>query len=113
VPDPAHYYRRIARVVDVPWQIAVGADLAYPEVPGERTAQIRLINSYLPKLHAAAASDPSLGRAFLRVLGLMERPESLLRPDRVLRVLLGNWRWRAAPPAPAPREAPIGERSRS
>ena len=113
VPDPQRYYRRIARAVDVPWQIAVGADLAYPEVPGERTAQIRLVNSYLPKLHAAAASDPSLGRAFARVIGLLERPESLLRPDRVLRVLVGNLRRRNALPAPFPREVPIGGRSRS
>jgi 2-polyprenyl-6-methoxyphenol hydroxylase-like FAD-dependent oxidoreductase len=113
VPDPQRYYRRIARAVDVPWRIAVGADLAHPEVPGKRTARIRLVNSYLPKLHAAAASDPSLGRAFARVMGLLERPESLFRPDRALRVLVGNLRRRDALPAPFPSDVPIGGQSRS
>jgi 2-polyprenyl-6-methoxyphenol hydroxylase-like FAD-dependent oxidoreductase len=33
-PDPRQWYRAVARVVDGPWQVAVGADLAFPEVPG-------------------------------------------------------------------------------
>jgi hypothetical protein len=43
-------------------------------------------------LPAAAADDPVLARAFIRVAGLAERPGSLLRPDRVLRVLLHRYR---------------------
>lgn len=87
MPQPRRYFRAIARTINTPWDIAVGADLAFPKVPGARTAKIRLVNSYLPKLHAAAATDIMLGRAFVRVLGMMDRPEGLLRPDRVLRVL--------------------------
>lgn len=87
VPQPRRYFRAIARTINTPWDIAVGADLAFPKVPGARTAKIRLVNSYLPKLHAAATTDITLGRAFVRVLGMMDRPEGLLRPDRVLRVL--------------------------
>lgn len=98
VPQPRHYFRTIARIIDTPWDIAVGADLAFPEVPGARTAKIRMVNSYLPKLHTAAATDATLGQAFVRVLGMVGRPEGLLRPDRVLRVL-----WAHRPGAPAPR----------
>ena len=87
VPQPRRYFRMIARTINTPWDIAVGADLAFPHVPGTRTAKIRLVNSYLPKLHAAATTDITLGRAFVRVLGMMDRPGGLLRPDRVLRVL--------------------------
>lgn len=87
MPQPRRYFRAIARTINTPWDIAVGADLAFPKVPGARTAKIRLVNSYLPKLHAAATTDIMLGRAFVRVLGMMDRPEGLLRPDRVLRVL--------------------------
>jgi hypothetical protein len=87
VPQPRQYFRAIAHTINTPWDIAVGEDLAFPKVPGTRTAKIRLVNSYLPKLHAAATTDITLGRAFVRVLGMMDRPEGLLRPDRVLRVL--------------------------
>jgi hypothetical protein len=38
---PRLYFRRIARMVDVPWDIAVGGDLAFPQVPGRRTTKRR------------------------------------------------------------------------
>jgi 2-polyprenyl-6-methoxyphenol hydroxylase-like FAD-dependent oxidoreductase len=81
------YFRQTARVIDAPWQIATGTDLAFPGVTGRRTAKIRVVNAYLPRLHAAAAVDPALAAAFVRVTGLLARPESLLRPDRAVRSL--------------------------
>src|SRR5206468_5202893 len=84
------YFRAIAAAIDVPWDIAVGADLAFPHVPGKRPPRVRLVNAYLPRLHAAAAHDEALAASLVRVIGLKDRPQSLLRPDRVLRVLRGN-----------------------
>ncbi len=92
IPAPSEYFQAIARMVDIPWDIAVCSDLALPGVPGTRTAKIRLANAYLPRLLAAASSDVALGTAFIRVVGLIDRPEGLLRPDRVLRVWWINWR---------------------
>jgi 2-polyprenyl-6-methoxyphenol hydroxylase-like FAD-dependent oxidoreductase len=104
-PDARRYFRAITAPVDVAWDIAVGGDLAFPQVPGRRPAKVRLVNAYLPRLHAAAARDQALAAALVRVIGLKDRPEGLLRPDRVLRVLrgtLGNGRRRT--PAPADQE---------
>ena len=98
VPDPRRWFRAVGRVVDSPWQVAVGADLAFPEVPGRRTAQLRMVNAYLSRLHAAASTDSALGAAFLRVLGLLDRPEGLLRPDRVVRVAAAHLRGRVPGP---------------
>jgi 2-polyprenyl-6-methoxyphenol hydroxylase-like FAD-dependent oxidoreductase len=95
-PEPRRWFRAVAAVVDSPWQVAVGADLAFPDVAGRRTAQVRMVNSYLPRLHAAASVDPELGAAFVRVLGLLDRPQGLLRPDRVARVAAAHLRRRAA-----------------
>ncbi|MGH3934288.1 MAG: FAD-dependent oxidoreductase [Pseudonocardiaceae bacterium] len=89
-PEPGAYFRAVAKAVDPPWDIAVGADLAFPGVPGTRTGKIRMVNAYLPRLHAAAARDVALGAAFVRVIGLVDRPEGLLRPDRALRVWWAN-----------------------
>jgi 2-polyprenyl-6-methoxyphenol hydroxylase-like FAD-dependent oxidoreductase len=100
-PAARRYFRHIAKVITVPWDIAVGGDLANPAVTGRRTAKIRLVNAYLPRLHAAAASDPALARAFVRVSGLIDRPESLLRPDRLALVLAAPWRPRPAVTADA------------
>jgi 2-polyprenyl-6-methoxyphenol hydroxylase-like FAD-dependent oxidoreductase len=86
------FFAAVAGIVDIPWGIAVGADLRFPGVQGDRTAKVRLVNAYLARFHVAAATDPVLGRAFLRVINLMDRPEGLLGPTMALRVLRGNLR---------------------
>lgn len=103
-PAWRQYAKAVARVVDVPWQLATGADLAFPGVQGRRTARVRMINAYVARLHAAAADDPTLAAAFVRVTGLLDRPEALFRPDRVLRVL----RHRRAVVAPTPQDTRSG-----
>jgi 2-polyprenyl-6-methoxyphenol hydroxylase-like FAD-dependent oxidoreductase len=77
----------LAAVLDVPWELALGADLSLPVVDGPRPARRRLANRYVSRLQAAAAGDPELSRAFIRVTGLVDRPEALLRPGTALRVL--------------------------
>jgi hypothetical protein len=81
-PQPRRLFGELTRVVNVPWDIAVGGDLAFPGVQGRRTVKVRLVNAYLARLHAAAAHDARLAAAFLRVAGLVAPPETLLRPRR-------------------------------
>jgi 2-polyprenyl-6-methoxyphenol hydroxylase-like FAD-dependent oxidoreductase len=76
-----------ARVVDGPWQMARGADLAIPAVPGRRSLPQRLMTAYIAHLHAAAAHDERLATAFVRVSGMVDGPAALLRPRVALRVL--------------------------
>jgi 2-polyprenyl-6-methoxyphenol hydroxylase-like FAD-dependent oxidoreductase len=102
-PAPSDYFRTIAKTIDSPWDVAVGADLGFPEVPGTRTVKIRLVNAYLSRLHAAAVYDVILSAAFARVVGLLEAPETLLRPDRLLRVW---WTNRRHPPGRAATATP-------
>ena len=93
-PRPRRWFRDLAGVVDVPWEMAAGGDLVFPGVQGRRTLKTRLVSAYLARLHAAAANDAGLASAFVRVAGLVAPPQSLLRPGVVVRVLRP-----AAPPA--------------
>jgi len=113
--SPAHrqYFQRIAKMIDTPWDIAVGADLAFPGVPGRRTAKVRIVNAYVPRLHAASSTDSSLGRAFIRVMGMVDRPEGLLRPDRVLRVLWAHLRGAPEPASGLAARSPVGSTDES
>jgi hypothetical protein len=86
-PQPRRWFRDLAHVVDVPWEMAAGGDLVFPGVQGRRTAKVRLVSTYLARLHAAAAHDANLAIAFIRVAGLVDPPQTLLRPGIVLRVL--------------------------
>jgi 2-polyprenyl-6-methoxyphenol hydroxylase-like FAD-dependent oxidoreductase len=91
-PQPRRWFRDLARLVDVPWEIAAGGDLVFPDVQGRRTPKSRLLNAYIARLHAAAAHDASLASAFVRVAGLVAPPQTLLRPGVALRVLRGSLR---------------------
>ena len=86
------FFRGAARIVDIPWDISVGADLRFPDVEGQRTAKVRLVNRYLERVHMAAEHDPRVGRAFLRVVNMVDRPERLMTPRTALRVLRGSRR---------------------
>lgn len=81
------FFRRAARVIDIPWDMAAGGDLRLPVVPGPRSARVRLLNAYVAQVQAAGAHDPRVAREFLRVANLVQRPESLLHPATVTRVV--------------------------
>jgi 2-polyprenyl-6-methoxyphenol hydroxylase-like FAD-dependent oxidoreductase len=76
--------------IDIPWDIAVGNDLRHPQVKGARPAKVKFINWYIGKLHMAARHDGALAIAFLEVANLKARPERLLHPAVVARVIWGN-----------------------
>ncbi len=86
------FFAATASAVDVPWQIAAGADLDLPGTPGRPPLPTRVLNRYIARLHIAAGRDPGLAAAFLRVANLMAPPPSLMRPDRMIRVLLKGGR---------------------
>ncbi|MBO0701636.1 MAG: FAD-dependent monooxygenase [Candidatus Dormibacteraeota bacterium] len=90
--DPGRYYTEIARTIDVPWDITTAADLSRPGVGGQPSVRLRLIDTYIHRLHAAAERDADLAVAFFRVVGLMDPPSALMRPGRVARVLAGGVR---------------------
>lgn len=87
--DARRFFRAVRSVIDTPWQVATGGDLMFPGVAGPRTAQVKFVNGYLARLHAAAEHDEVLAAAFIQVTNLIRRPPSLLRPDIAWRVLRG------------------------
>jgi len=91
------FFTAAAAVVDAPWTMAVGGDLRYVEVEGERTGMVKFVNWYIGKLHIAAAGDPKVALAFHRVANLLDPPPSLMQPSIALRILQGNLKRSSAP----------------
>ncbi|WP_063794465.1 NAD(P)/FAD-dependent oxidoreductase [Kitasatospora sp. MBT63] len=86
----ARFFRRAARITDVPWDLSVGGDLRFPAVAGRRTPRVRALNRYVARLHRAAAVDPVVGRAFLTVAHLQEPPQRLFARDVLAGVARGG-----------------------
>ena len=103
------FLRAASRLVDAPWEISVGADLRFPEVEGRRTAKVRMVNGYLERLHVAAEHDAAVGRAFLRVVNMVDPPERLMAPSVMARVLRGRRPYSI--PVPRRPHAEVGVRS--
>lgn len=84
---PKRFFAKAATFIDVPWDIAVGADLRYPEVAGPRTGKVKFLNGYVGKLHIAAQRHTVVAHRFLSVANLMTPPQRLFAPGIVARVL--------------------------
>jgi len=87
---PKRFYRAAAKLIDNPWNIAVGSDLRLPETKGRRTIGAKVMNWYIARLHKLGHHDAQAAQAFLRVTQLLDEPSSLMQPSLALRVLLGN-----------------------
>ena len=85
------YFKRVAAVVDIAWQLAVGADFQFPETEGAKPPGTDMVNRYILKLFRAAHHDPIVYGAFLKVQNLLAPPRSLFNPRIVWRVLRGGF----------------------
>lgn len=84
---PRRFFRATAKPIGQAWQLAVGGDLALPEIQGTPPLSTRLLGGYMDRLLTAAESDIAALEQFLRVVWLVDSPIRLLRPSMM---------WRAA-----------------
>jgi 2-polyprenyl-6-methoxyphenol hydroxylase-like FAD-dependent oxidoreductase len=100
------FFFRAAHHIDTPWQIVVGGMPPAPGTTVRKPLSERLVGAYLTALRSAAADDPKLARAFLRVAHMTASPRSLMTPGNVARVLGRVLLDQAAAAGPAPLLAP-------
>jgi 2-polyprenyl-6-methoxyphenol hydroxylase-like FAD-dependent oxidoreductase len=86
-PRPRPFFRDIAKVIDSPWAIAGGGDLAWPGVEGRRTMSTRMLNAYFGRVMFGMMFDSRITNSFMRVAGLVDPPRSLYYPRTLYRVL--------------------------
>jgi hypothetical protein len=77
---PQRFYARARPIVDIPWAIATGEDLRFPQVEGSRPRGFALVNRYLERVHAVASQDPVVCRKLFEVLNLLAPLSSLMSP---------------------------------
>jgi 2-polyprenyl-6-methoxyphenol hydroxylase-like FAD-dependent oxidoreductase len=84
------FFKRAAKVIDIPWQLAVGEDFRFPQTTGPKPAGTDFINRYVARVHRATLHDEVVCLALLKVMNLMAPPPSLFHPRIVWRVWRGK-----------------------
>lgn len=80
------FFKQVGKIVDIPWQLAVGEDFRFPQTSGPKPPGTDLINRYVARVHRATLYDETVGEAFLKVMNLMAPPPSLFHPKILWRV---------------------------
>jgi 2-polyprenyl-6-methoxyphenol hydroxylase-like FAD-dependent oxidoreductase len=99
------FYRRAAKVVNNPWQIAAGSDFLHPATTGPKPAGTAVINRYVAKVQLATHVSAAVLAEMQKVQNLLAPPPSLMRPATMVKVLRAARRSPArhrATAAPAP-----------
>ncbi|MCL4264353.1 MAG: FAD-binding monooxygenase [Anaerolineae bacterium] len=98
------FFKKAAKVVDIPWQMVVGEDFRFATTSGVKPPGTDLINRYTAKVNRASHDDEVVGAAFLQVMNLLAPPPSLFKPRVLWRVLRYKEERETAVAAPATRQ---------
>jgi flavin-dependent dehydrogenase len=80
------FFAETAKITGTPWMIAAGSDFGFHGVTGPKPAGVDIVNWYLGHVHRAAATDPTVCRAFFEVAQLLTPSSVLFRPGILARV---------------------------
>jgi len=84
------YYDRIEPLLDAAWSSSVGNDVRFAEVEGKRTRVGNLLNRYVDRLCSAGSRDAEVSRQFLRVIHMLDKPESLFSASMLARLFVDS-----------------------
>lgn len=84
------FFKRVAHVVDIPWQMAVGEDFRFATTTGPKPLGTDFINRYVARVNRVSQHDAVVSAAFLQVMNLLALPASLFHPRILWRVLRGG-----------------------
>jgi 2-polyprenyl-6-methoxyphenol hydroxylase-like FAD-dependent oxidoreductase len=100
------FFKRAAKVVDIPWQMAVGEDFRFTTTSGPKPTGTDFINRYVDKVNQASLHDEVVCTAFLRVMNMLAPSTSLMKPQILWRVLRPRKTAVAPQPTGTPQTAP-------
>lgn len=81
------YFRAVGRIVDDPWQLAVGGDFAYDGTVGPKPLGTGLMGRYMDRLAVAAQHHDVVALRIKEVVALDRSPRAVLSPRIAVRAL--------------------------
>ena len=74
----------VASVLETPWGMSTGPDLAFPSTRGSRPENFEKVQQFQAALFRAAVVDPVVHRALTEVAPLLQSQSLLREPDIML-----------------------------
>ena len=93
------YFKAAGRIVSGPWSVAAGGGFAFPATTGDKPMGTDLLNRYVRRVTIAGHHDDVAAARFKEVAAMVRRPESLMAPLFMARVL---WASRKGPAGDTP-----------
>jgi 2-polyprenyl-6-methoxyphenol hydroxylase-like FAD-dependent oxidoreductase len=90
------FFKATAKQIGPVWQANRLGDFTLSQGGGWRWALRRLVNWHADKVQTAAAHDPAVAEAILRVMHFVDPPARLLQPSFLMRLVAANRRPRMA-----------------
>ncbi len=87
MPAPLVFAKEVSAALDVPWNMAAGADLGLAGLSGACSEDVEVSAAFLARVRTGATRDPVLTKALLRVTHLLDSPETLMTPGIVARAM--------------------------
>jgi 2-polyprenyl-6-methoxyphenol hydroxylase-like FAD-dependent oxidoreductase len=93
------FFKATAKQIAPVWRGKRLTDFILSQGGGWRWALRRSVNWHMDKVYVAAAHDPAVAEAILRVMHFVDPPARLLQPSFLIRLVAANRRPRMATPA--------------
>ncbi|RLA44394.1 MAG: hypothetical protein DRR06_09790 [Gammaproteobacteria bacterium] len=84
------FFKGAAKYIDAAWDAITVEDFRYPQTRGERPRAYGLAKWLNRKFFALSGVDEEFSVAFMKTLGLVEPPESLLKPKYLFKALFAK-----------------------
>lgn len=81
------FRQRLARVVEIPWQLVTAAEGGQRPPDGRRAPAVTMMSKYTQRLMDAAARDRELNDTLLQVINQVKPPATLFAPGTVAKVM--------------------------
>jgi 2-polyprenyl-6-methoxyphenol hydroxylase-like FAD-dependent oxidoreductase len=83
------FQRKLARINEIPWQLAIASDYRVPSVEGNKPNIVaKMMYYYFDSITKLLPTTPSISKMFSEIAHMIEPPLILFRPLIVARVLL-------------------------
>ncbi len=90
VPKDLHkeFFRKVAKIIEVPWMLATQSDFRYPGTVGKRPLHSKPLNWYLTGVLRLCSGNDRVTKLFYDVLHFTRKPTAFFRPSVLGAVLL-------------------------